>query len=310
MPRIITITFNPTIDKSTTVKGLAPEKKLRCADPRFEPGGGGINVARVIRRLGGDVLAIYPSGGYSGSFLNDLMEAEGVPTETVSIRQHTRENLIVLDTSTNQQYRFGMPGPSLEETEWQACLRLVEKQHAAYIVASGSLPPGVPTDIYARIAAIAHKQGARFIVDTSGEALKQAVKEGVYLLKPNLGELSSLVGREEINAEYVDDVAREVIATGGCQVVVASMGQAGAMLVTKDYEELITSPVVKKKSTVGAGDSMVAGMVHALSKDWPLEEAARYGVACGTAATMNAGTELSNPADVERLYRCIRRHRA
>jgi 6-phosphofructokinase 2 len=307
MPKIITITFNPTIDKSTSVGGLAPEKKLRCSAPKFEPGGGGINVARVIRRLGGEVLAIYPSGGYSGRFLNELMETEGVPIETVPIKQHTRENLIVLDTSTNQQYRFGMPGPSLEEPEWQACLRMVEKQNASFIVASGSLPSGVPPDIYARIACIARKQGARFIVDTSGEALKQAVKEGVYLLKPNLGELSSLVGREEINAEYVDDVAREVIGTGGCQVVVASMGQAGAMLVTKDQVVPLIPPTVKKKSTVGAGDSMVAGMVHALSRNWPIEEAARYGVACGTAATMNAGTELSHPDDVEKLYRVMKR---
>jgi 6-phosphofructokinase 2 len=306
MAKIITVTFNPTIDKSTTVKGLAPEKKLRCSQPLHEPGGGGINVARVVKRLGGDVLAIYPAGGFSGHFLNELMEKEGVPTAPVPISENTRENLIVLDTSTNQQYRFGVPGPALDEAEWQACLDEVEQQDADYIVASGSLPDGVPLDIYGRIAALARKKGARFIVDTSGEALHEAVKEGVYLLKPNLGELSSLVGREEISAEYVDDVAREVIHSGGCEVVVASMGPMGAMLVTKERVVQVNSPVVKKKSTVGAGDSMVAGMVLALSKDWPLEDCVRYGVACGTAATMNAGTELCHPEDVERLFRCIK----
>jgi 6-phosphofructokinase 2 len=306
MAKILTVTFNPVIDKSTTIPALIAEKKLRCTPPKFEPGGGGINVARAIKKLGGEARALYLAGGYTGVFLNELLKREGVDTRPIEISRHTRENLIVLDCSTNQQYRFGMPGPEITETEWGACLEAIEgEQGLEFIVASGSLPAGVPVDIYARIAAIAREKGAKLVVDTSGEALQRAAREGVYLLKPNLSELSSLVGKEEIHAELVDDVAKEVIDKGECEIVVTSLGPAGAMLVTKSEVMTITPPVVKKRSTVGAGDSMVAGMVLSLSRGWTVAEAAKYGVASGTAATMNPGTELCHKDDVEKLYRLI-----
>ncbi|MGV3658202.1 MAG: 1-phosphofructokinase family hexose kinase [Chitinophagaceae bacterium] len=307
MAKIITVTINPVIDKSTSVAGIVPEKKLRCEAPKFEPGGGGINVARAIKKLGGEALAIYPAGGYTGRFLNDLLRDEGIKTKVVDIKKPTRENLIVVDSINNQQFRFGMPGPELLEQEWKACLQSIEEENdIEYIVASGSLSPGVPVDIYAQIAGIAKAKGARLIVDTSGEALQAAADEGIFLLKPNLAELSSLAGREEINAELVDDVAREVIAKGKCEVVVVSLGAAGAMLVTASDIVQATPPAVKKRSTVGAGDSMVAGIVWSLSKGCELKDALRYGVASGTAATMNSGTELCKLKDVECLYPLIR----
>lgn len=310
MAKILTVTFNPVIDKSTTIPALIPEKKLRCTPPKFEPGGGGINVARAIKKLGGEARALYLAGGYTGVFLNELLKREGVDTRPIEISRHTRENLIVLDSSTNQQYRFGMPGPEITEAEWGACLQAIEREEdLEFIVASGSLPAGVPTDIYARIAAIAKDKGAKLVVDTSGEALQRAAQEGVYLLKPNLAELSSLVGKEEIHAELVDDVAKEIIDKGECEIVVTSLGPAGAMLVTHDEVLTITPPVVKKRSTVGAGDSMVAGMVLGLSQGWPVAEAAKYGVASGTAATMNPGTELCHKEDVEKLYKLIQSKR-
>ena len=307
MGKIVTVTINPVVDKSTSVAGIAPEKKLRCEQPRFEPGGGGINVARAIKKLGGDALAIYTSGGYTGRFLNDLLHQEEIQTRIIETQNYTRENLIVLDTNTNQQYRFGMPGSTILEEEWKACLQSIEEENEVdYIVASGSLAPGVPTDIYAQIAAIAKRKGARLIVDTSGEALQAAADEGIFLLKPNLAELSSLAGREEIHAELVDDVAREIISKGNCEVVVVSLGAAGAMLVTANEIYQATPPAVKKRSTVGAGDSMVAGIVLSLSKGWELKDALRYGVATGTAATMNNGTELCKLKDVECLFPLIR----
>jgi 6-phosphofructokinase 2 len=307
MGNIVTVTLNPCIDKSTTVGAMAPEKKLRCEAPVFEPGGGGINVARAIKKLGGEALAIYPSGGHSGIFLDQLLQEEGVPTKIIKTQSYTRENLIVLEKTTNNQYRFGMPGPALSEGEWKQCLQMIEEENNIdFIVASGSLPPGVPTNIYAQIAAIAKKKGAKLIVDTSGKALQDAVDEGIFLLKPNLAELSSLAGREEINAELVDDVAREIIDRGGCEVVVVSLGAAGAMLVSKNEIIQATPPAVKKRSTVGAGDSMVAGIVLSLSRGWELKDALRYGVATGTAATMNHGTELSQLKDVECLFPLVR----
>ena len=306
MPEIITVTFNPAIDKSTSVPVLIAEKKLNCALPVYEPGGGGINVARAIKKLGGEAVAVYLAGGYSGKTFTQLLTDELVESIVTETKENTRENLVVLETASNQQYRFGMPGPTISEPEWQACLKSIEKiKDVEYIVASGSLPPGIPTDIFARIAFIARKKKARLIVDTSGEALKQAVQAGVYLIKPNLGELSSLLGKEELNIELVDDAAREVIGKGNCEVVVVSMGPAGAMLVTKELALQIMPPAVKRKSTVGAGDSMVAGIALSLTRNKSLTEAVQYGVACGTAATMNHGTELCRKEDAEHLYKLI-----
>mgnify|MGYP003593716417 CR=1 FL=1 len=303
MSKIITVTLNPAIDKSTTVPVLVPEKKLKCTQPVFEPGGGGINVARAIKKLGGNATALYLAGGYTGTFFTQLLEKEQIDTRVIEIAKHTRENLIVFDSSSNLQYRFGMPGPVVEEKEWKKLLSILEQMDGiSYLVASGSVPAGVPVDIFARIASIAKKKKIRCIVDTSGEALQLAASEAVYLLKPNLGELASLVGAEEIEIGMVNDVAGKLVANGKCEVVVVSMGAAGAMLVTKDEAHRITAPVVKRISTVGAGDSMVAGIVMGLMKNMSMSDAARYGVACGTAATINPGTELCRLEDVERLF--------
>ena len=181
-----------------------------------------------------------------------------------------------------------------------------EIKDVEFIIASGSLPPGVPENIYARLAKIAKSKNAKLIVDTSGEALQHAADEGVYLLKPNLGELSSLAGKKELQQGEVTDIARDIIAKGQCEVMVVSMGAAGAMLVTNDVCEIFAPPPVKRISTVGAGDCMVAGIVYYLSFDKSLVEAVQYGVACGTAATLNPGTALCNKADADRLYALIR----
>lgn len=309
MADIITITFNPCIDKSTSVSALIPEKKLSCMPPVFEPGGGGLNVARSIKKLGGEAIAVYPSGGYSGKFLNVLLEQEGIPIVNIETKQHTRENMIVLDNATNQQYRFGMPGQELMEAEWQQCLQAIEGNHSRFIVASGSLPPGVPTDIFARISQMAKKQNRKLIVDSSGEKLRHALDEGVYLIKPNLGELSELAGKEELKTHEIEPVAKKLIFEGKCEVVVVSMGALGAMLISKENTYKVEAPIVKRKTTVGAGDSMVAGIVFYISQGKNLMESLEYGVACGTAATLNAGTSLCKKEDVEGLYTSIRKDR-
>jgi 6-phosphofructokinase 2 len=303
MSRIITITFNPCIDKSATIGKLKPEKKLHCSEPKFEPGGGGINVARAIRKLGGEPIAVYPAGGYTGQFFNHLLETENVPAVIIEVEHSMRENVIVLEESTNDQYRFGFPGARLSEREWQECLDAVEQiDDAKYIVASGSLPEGVPSDIFARLAVIAKRKDIRLVIDTSEEALQQAVEEGVYMLKPNVGELSLLAGQNELSAEEIPVAGRNIISRGKCEVLVVSMGEQGAMLLPKDTELFVKPPDVKKHSTVGAGDSMVAGIVLQLSKGKNIQEAFLYGVASGTAATMNPGTELCHKHDADELY--------
>jgi 6-phosphofructokinase 2 len=306
MHHIVTITFSPSIDKSTTVSSLLPEKKLKCTTPRLDPGGGGINVARAIKKLGGEATAIFPSGGYTGKFFNHLMHEENIPSIIIETSQETRENIEVLDESSGNQYRFGFPGTELSQKEWKECVAALENiQDAEFIVASGSLPPGVPVDVYGQLAKIAKKQNSKFIVDTSGEALRHALEEGVYMIKPNLGELSALLGISRIETDQVESFAKKIIDKYHCEIVVVSYGKDGAMLVTKSETYQVKSPEVTKKSTVGAGDSMVAGIVLSISKGMNLKQALQYGVACGTAATMNPGTELCNKKDADHLFRII-----
>ena len=306
MSQIVTITFNPCIDKSAAVTQLIPEKKLSCSEPRFEPGGGGINVARAIKKLGGEATAIYPSGGYTGKFFNDLLAKEKIPAIVIEVKNALRENIIMLEESSNNQYRFGFPGAKLISHEWQQCMDAIDKiNDAAFLIASGSLPEGVPDDIFARLATISKKKNLKLVVDTSKAALKHAANEGVFMLKPNLNELSSLLGRKELNINEVAGAAKEIIEKKYCEVLLVSLGEKGAMLFTQHDQLKVSLPKVEKKSTVGAGDSMVAGFVLSLSQGKNFEKALRYGVACGTAATMNPGTELCNKKDADMLFQRI-----
>jgi len=304
---IITLTFSPCIDKSASVPALIPEKKMRCSLAKLDPGGGGINVARAIIKLGGKAKAVYPAGGYTGNTFNQLLEEENVPTTVIRTKHESRENVIILDKEQNKQFRFGFPGTELFENEWKECLAAIEnEENASYIVASGSLPPGVPDDVYARLSKIAKKKNAKLVVDTSGEALKHAVKEGVFMLKPNLGELSTLAGKNHIEDNEIENIARELINKGACELMIVSMADKGAMLVTKSESFTVIPPKVEVKSTVGAGDSMVAGIVFALWKGMSNQEALQYGVASGTAATLQPGTELCSKENTDKLYRHIR----
>ncbi|WP_342331678.1 1-phosphofructokinase family hexose kinase [Pedobacter sp. FW305-3-2-15-E-R2A2] len=307
MSSILTITFNPAIDKSTLVPELIAEKKLNCSSPVYEAGGGGINVSRAIKRLGENTTAIYMAGGYTGRAFTRLLTREGFDLIPIKTKESTRENLVVKEISTQKQYRFGMPGPETSKREWQNCLAAMAGfKQANFMVVSGSLAPGIPTDIFAEVSRIANKNKAKLIVDTSGEALIQAAKAGVYLIKPNLRELGTLAGREVLTLEQVRIAAREVIKRFNCEVIVTSMGPKGAVLISKDLFITVLPPDVVVQSTVGAGDSMLAGIVHSLALNKSLTEAVQYGVACGTAATMNPGTELCHPADVAHLYALIR----
>lgn len=303
MASIVTVTFSPCIDKSTTVDLFVPEIKMHCGKAKLEPGGGGINVARAIHQLGSSAAAIYPAGGYTGRFFTALLNQDNIVSIIVETNQETRENFVVLETSTNRQYRFGMPGTALQEMEWQQMLQRLEAfSHADYIIASGSLPPGVPAEVYARIAQIAKANNARLIVDTGGQALRYALAEGVYLIKPNLGELAQLTGKTFLEQHEILPAAQQLIENYHCTAVVVSMGGEGALLVTKDMAAKVVPPAVQRKSTVGAGDSMVAGMVIKLSKGETLLTAAQYGVACGTAATLNPGTALCKYEDAEKIF--------
>lgn len=312
---IVTITMNPAVDKSTSVEAMLPEKKLRCDTLVSEPGGGGINVSKAIKRFGGKSRAIFPSGGPTGEMLEIFMREEGIDYTAVPIEATTRESFSVTETKSNAQYRFVLPGPELSAREMERCFEILRnlEEKPTVLVASGSLPPGVPEDFYARLARISKELDAKFVVDTSGKPLQLAVDEGAYLLKPNLNELTMLAGKKHLELDEVDDAALEIIHRGKCAVIVVSLGPSGALLVTKDGYEHVPAPTVKKNTTVGAGDSMVAGMVWKLAEGASLKEMVQFGVACGTAATMNSGTQLFNMEDVHRLYdwlvRCSDKHK-
>ncbi len=305
MSQIITLTVNPSVDKSIRIKGLQPDRKLRGSVPTEEPGGGGVNVSRAIYKLGGTSACVYLAGGHTGDTLKRLLDQEGIAQHPLRSSAQTRESFMVFNETTQQQYRFVPDGYPVAEADWKLTLRTVSSllQEGDYLVASGSLPPGVPTDYYAQVTRVAHERAAKVMVNTSGEALQQAVGGGVYLLKPNLGELSTLTSQQAITAPEQERLAQQLVEQGRAEVVVVSLGAQGAMLVSKDEVTYIAAPTVPKKTTVGAGDSMVGGMVLRLSQGWATSDAVRYGVACGTAATMNHGTQLCRAEDVDRLYR-------
>lgn len=306
---IVTLTLNPAVDKSTEIERLVPEKKMRCAEMLVHAGGGGINVSKAIQELGGQSIAIFPYGGLNGQALLQLVKEESVTANAIEVRGNTRENFVATETSTNKQFRFVMPGQPLTGEE-VAKLRqaILDMNDVSFLVCSGSMPPGVPDDFLAELADIARHKGFKLIIDTSGAPLKAALQKGIYLAKPNLTELCALVGKDYLDVSEIDDAAKEVIGSGGCQVLVVSMGPTGAMLVTKDEVKEFRAPAAKKQTTVGAGDSMVAGIVWMLEGGKSLQEAVQFGIACGTAATVNKGTQLFLRADALRFYEWMQRN--
>ncbi|MCC6764750.1 MAG: 1-phosphofructokinase family hexose kinase [Deltaproteobacteria bacterium] len=309
MPTILTLTMNPAVDVSTTVPHVVPDRKLRCEAPRYEPGGGGINVARAAHRLGVEAEAWFPAGGAGGELLQRLLDAEGIRHTTLPAQGWTRENVNVLEQLSGRQFRFCMPGAALAAHEWPVFLERLRALSPApdFVVASGSLPPGVPVDFYAQLARSARDLGSRLVLDSSGPALACAVEAGVYLLKPSLGEFRALTGGgEEDESALIARAVEVVVRRKWCSVLLLSLGSAGALLVTADERQRFSAPAVPTASTVGAGDSMVAGMLAGLCRGRSLRDAARFAVAAGAAAVMNPGTELCHRRDVERLDAQVR----
>jgi 6-phosphofructokinase 2 len=303
MPNIVTLTPNPAIDLSTAIDRVVPTVKLRCTAQRRDPGGGGVNVARVIKRFGGDVEAIFPAGGFTGQLLCRLIDNEGIASRVVEAQAETRQDFYVSELATGLQYRFVLPGQQLREREWQECLSVLASSAPApkFVVGSGSLPPGVPDDFYARAASVARRLGAKFLLDTSGAPLKAAIEQGLYLIKPNLREMSELVGGELATEDEWLARAHALIERGKAEILALSLGHIGALVVTRDEAFRAHALPIKPVSAVGAGDSFLGALVASLANGTSLAEAFRRGVAAGAAALLNAGTELCHPADVNRL---------
>jgi len=310
MAHVVTLTMNPSIDLSVSLERVLPFHKLRCAEGRRDPGGGGINVARVMKRLGADVTAVYAAGGTLGQLLRQLIDNEGIPTSIVVIGGETREDFTVLEQSTGAQYRFVLPGPHVAEREWRVCLDglVALDSRTRFIVGSGSLPPGVPEDFYGRVAQLAKQGSRKIVIDSSGPALRAAVEAGVYLIKPSLNEFRGLTGGDgplETQADWIE-ACRRLVNRGKVEVVALTLGDRGALLVTGDRVLRAQALAIKPLSIVGAGDSFLGAMIWSLAAGQAVETAFRYGVAAGSAALLMPGTELCEREDVERLFKDVR----
>ena len=308
MATVATLTMNPAVEVITAVDHVVPNRKLNCSRAVHEAGGGGVNVARAIRRLGEDAVALFTCGGQTGARLSKLIEAHGITPLPIRVANETRQTLNAFETTTGNHFRFVIEGAPIEDAEWQAALDAVRTLSPApqYLVASGSLPPGVPADFYARLSVLAAELGIRLIIDTAGIPLQYAGGPGTFLLKPNLHEVRELSGGM-FSDFMLEGVARSVVATGRAHAVAVSMGAAGAIAVWPNGFRRIVAPTVPVVSRAGAGDSMVAGIAVGLVRGMPVDEAIAFGVAAGSAAVMNSGLELCHRHDVERLYELMKR---
>jgi 6-phosphofructokinase 2 len=302
MPRITTLTINPAVDISWEVEDMVPIRKLRSSSGTIFPGGGGINVSRVISILGGESTAVLTRGGLTGTLLSELLDDLDLNRRVVKVQGHTRLAATVFERSSAQEFRVTPPGPELSESEWKAFVNAVAKLDGDYVVCTGSLARGVPTDFYARIAAVAKEHGGKVILDTSGRALFEALNEGVYVVKPNQRELEHLVGRKASSPKEQEEIAQQIVAEGKAEIVALTLGAEGALIVWKDGVKRLPSPDVEVKSAVGAGDSFVGGLTYGLADGRSIEDAFTLAVAAGAAAVMTAGTELCRKEDVDRLY--------
>ena len=303
---ILTLTLNPALDVTVTTEKLQPRRKLRCTAPRYDAGGGGANVSRVIRELGGDSLAFIAAGGPTGARHLDLLRAEGIATLAHECAGDTRFSLTVMEETSGEHFRFVLPGPEQSAPEEQALLaaigRAVAKGGVRYVVASGSLPPGVSADFYGQVARQVDTAGARLILDTSGAALAASLSGQPYCIRINHHEAGELLGlKGPANATQARELTRNLIAQGSTKIAIVTIAEAGALVASDEGEFQVRPPVVAVTSTVGAGDSFVGALSLGFSRDWPLEQAVRFGVAAAAAAVTTEATELCSRTDTEKL---------
>lgn len=293
---ITTVTVNPALDKSAKVDGMVPTQKLRCHSIQYQAGGGGVNISRLLKRLGIDTNCIVPIGGDTGSYFEELLQGENIHPRSLTLKAWTRENLAIVDTQTQLQYRFGMPGKELPKEDQKLIKETIinSLEENDILVLSGSLNESMPIDYYAEIIKRLRKRNVKIILDTSGKPLFEALKEQVYLIKPNQGELAQLAGRSFLSNKEQEAFALELVNSGRATYVVVSLGAKGAFLASKEGVIYQRSPSVKVNSTIGAGDSMMAGLIYGIIRDLGSKDMLRWGVACGAATTMSEGTNLAS----------------
>ena len=307
---ILTITLNPALDITTTTERLEPQRKLRCEAPRYDAGGGGVNVSRAIQELGGASRPFVVLGGATGDQYLDVLRPMGLDGCIHRSAGDTRFSLTVMERSTSLHYRFVLPGPSVA-IDGAQLLDDIDAQigrGGGFVVASGSLPPGLPVDFYGQIATRTRMHGASLILDTSEPYLSAAFSARPFCIRINHHEAQEIVGGDAIEA--AEALARQLVAAGVSEVAIITAGDQGAFVSSKDHFLKIAPPRVEVRSAVGAGDSFVAALTLGLARGWALEDAARYGVAAAAAAVTTEATELCKREDAERFYAELRQEAA
>ena len=299
---IYTITLNPAVDRELTVPAIQFDSVLRATAWRVDVGGKGFNVCRMLHALGAESVALGFAGGRAGELLQDGLHALGIETDFVWVEGETRTNVSIVATEQACYVKVNEPGPTITAVAQNALLERVSQRAAPgdWWVLAGSLPPGVPATIYAELTHAIQNAGAQVILDSSGAALHHGCAARPFLVKPNEVEVGQLTGLPVESPEEVVAAARAVHGLGVTAVVV-SLGKRGALLVDGEQVWQAAPPAIQERNPIGAGDSMVGGLVWALSQDLPLPEALRWGMACGAATAAREGTAVGDLAQVQSL---------
>lgn len=299
---VVTLTLNPSIDISSDADEVRPTQKTRIFGEQIEAGGGGINVAKMVAEFGLAVRAIYLAGGATGGALTEILGRFAIDRDCVPIAGDTRMSLAVLERKTGIEYRFVPEGPEVREAEWSEALERTASADASYVVASGSLPRGAPDNFYARLARSLRGTGRRYVLDTSGPALRAAIDEGgIFLLKPSDRELRELTGRALESDDELAAAAAEIVKRGKADHVAVTMGDKGAILAGKGFDYRLPALPVETRSALGSGDSFVGAMTYAFHEGLDAAQAFRLGVAAGAAAATAKGARLCSADEVRRL---------
>jgi 1-phosphofructokinase family hexose kinase len=303
---VATVTLNPAVDQALAIEELALGGTNRCQLEALDPGGKGLNASRVVHRLGRPTLALGFVGGVTGELIRRRLDAEGVPHAFDEVPEPTRLNVMVYERASGRRTRIYAPGARVEPALIERLrARLAGLPAGSPVVLAGSLPPGLSPEVYHDLVAWLRARGLPVIVDAQGDALEHALAAGPTLIKPNAEEAGELVGRRLDDGDAALAAALRLRSRGAEQVVV-SRGELGAVAVGPEGWWRAVPPAVVARSTVGSGDSMVAGLAIGLLEGWPLPEGLRLGTAAGAATAITPGTHLCRPADVRRLLPGVR----
>jgi 1-phosphofructokinase family hexose kinase len=300
---IYTLTLNPAVDRELTVPAIEFDSVLRAIEARLDFGGKGFNVSRLLTGMNEPSTAVGFLGGNAGELLQKGLESLGIGTDFVWVSDETRTNVSIVTQSHDHYLKVNEKGPLVDGAKQTELLDKIDElaKPGDWWVLAGSLPPGIGNDFYARIVNVLNKHDAHAILDTSGESLKLGCAEKPYLVKPNAEEAQVLTGLPMETPSEIATAAAEIRGMGA-QNVVVSMGKSGALLHTAEGTWLTHSPKIKEKNPIGAGDSMVGGLVWALTQGIPLKEALGWGVASGAATASLPGTEVGARPLIEELF--------